>query len=84
MNCDCKLQRTDSNTSKRQFYKGNYTKAREDFMLVGWSKLYSMDVQESFDFICEEIKTCTENNVPVFKKNSYFTNKPKWMDRYCV
>ena len=37
-------------------------------MLVDWSKLYFMDVQESFDF----------------KKNSYFINKPKWMDRYCV
>ena len=32
----------------------------------------------------DEIKTCTEKNVLVFKKNSYFINKPKWMDRYCV
>ena len=53
-------------------------------MLVDWSKLYFMDVQESFDFICDEIKTCTEKNVLVFKKNNYFINKPKWMDRYCV
>ena len=43
-----------------------------------------MDVQESFNFICDEIKTCTENNLSVLKKNSYLINKPKFMDRYCV
>ena len=82
--CDCSLQRTNINVSKRQYYKGNYTKAREDFMLVDWSKLDSLEVQDSFDFICEEIKTCTENNVPVFKKNNYTIKKPKWMDKHCV
>ena len=82
--CDCSLQRTNINVSKRQYYKGNYTKAREDFMLVDWSKLDSLEVQDSFYFICEEIKTCTENNVPVFKKNNYTIKKPKWMDKHCV
>ena len=60
-------------------------KAREDFTSIDWAKLNSMEVQDSFDFICNEIKTCTENNVQVFKKNNNLTiNKPKWMDRYCV
>ena len=31
-------------------------------MLVDWSKLYSMAVQESFDFICDKIKTCTKQS----------------------
>ena len=73
-----------SYVSKRQYYKWNYTKAREDFMLVDWSKLDSLEVQDSFDFICEEIKTCTENNVPVFKKNNFTIKKPKWKDKHCV
>ena len=82
--CDCSLQRTNINVSKRQYYKGNYPKAREDFMLVDWSTLDSLEVQDSFDFICDEIKTCTENNEPVFKKNNYTIKKPKWMDKHCV
>ena len=31
---------------------------REDFTSVDWSKLNSMEVQDSFDVICNEIKTC--------------------------
>ena len=84
IDCDCFLQRTNSDVTKRQYYKGNYAQAREDFMLVDWSKLDIMGVQDSFDFVCAEIKTCTENNVPVFKKNNYTVNKPKWMDKHCV
>ena len=84
ISCDCNLQRTFLNVPKRQYYKGNYMKAREDFTSTDRAKLNSMDVQDSFDFICNEIKTCTKNNIPVFKNNNFTINKPKWMDRYCV
>ena len=53
IDCDCFLQRTNSDVTKRQYYKGNYAKAREDFMLVDWSKLDTgtMGVQDNLDFV---------------------------------
>ena len=57
ISCDCNLQRTFLNIPKQQYYKGNYMKAREDFTSIDWAKLNSMDVQDSYDFICNEIKT---------------------------
>lgn len=82
--CDCNIEKISLITEKRQFYKGDYNKAREDFSMVDWSRMNSMDVQESFDFICGEVKTCIDNNVPIKKQNNYFSKKPKWMDKYCL
>lgn len=54
-NFTCSIAKTASSINKRQFYKGNYVKAREELSQVQWNMAGTRTVQDNFSFIKQEI-----------------------------
>ena len=76
---DCYNPRHDI---KRNFYRGDYVKAKELLSAVPWNEMSDMSLQDSCDFFYENINTVIDQTIPetsTTKKRS----KPIWMDYYC-
>ena len=79
----CSPTKIESNTIKRNFYRGNYIAIREDLGSVNWAEMNSLNVQERWDLFMEKITNCIEKHVPVIRYTGKRL-KPKWMDGNCV
>ena len=79
----CTLNNVESATVKRNYYKGDYSAARDYLSGVDWSEMDSMNVQESWGLFIGHVTNCVDKFIPV-KKQCQKKMKPKWMDRYCL
>ena len=79
----CSPTKIESNTIKRNFYRGNYIAIKEDLGSVNWAEMNSLNVQERWDLFMEKITNCMEKHIPVIRYTGKRL-KPKWMDGYCV
>ena len=80
---NCNVIMKDSETVKRNFYKGNYDNMREELSSVNWETMNSMNVEDSWNFFLSKIKTSVEKNVPL-KRSHHKRKKQKWVDSTCI
>ena len=79
----CNLNNVESNTVKRNFYKGDYSAVRDLLSSVKWSEMISMDIQESWDLLIKHVSDCVEKFVPLKRQNPNKV-KSKWLDAHCL
>ena len=64
----CNLVVPDTDTVKRNFYKGNYEDIRQELSAVNWENMDNLNVEESWNFFIDKINKKCHSNV---------TNAPK-------
>ena len=79
----CNVITKDSDTEKRNFYKGNYDKIREELSSVNWETMSHMNVEESWNFFLDRLKNSVDRNVPL-KKVHAGRRKQKWVYAECL
>ena len=63
----CTLNNVESATVKRNYYKGDYSAARDYLSAVDWSEMDSMNVQESWGLFIGHVTNCVDKFIPVKK-----------------
>ena len=57
---NCNVIMRDSETVKRNFYKGNNDDMREELSSVNWESMNSMNVEDSWNFFLSKLKASVE------------------------
>ena len=73
----------DSETIKRNFYRGNYDSMREDLQNVDWGCIDSMNVEDSWNFFINKINNGIEKHVPL-KRLNHNKKKQRWINSECL
>ena len=79
----CKLAVNDSETIKRNFYKGNYEAIREELQAVNWESIEDLNVEDSWNFFITKINNVIDKHVPQKKLNRN-KRKQKWINAECL
>ena len=84
---NCGLICKDLKTVKRNFYKGDYDKIREELSVIDWNTgqltLDEKNVEESWDFFINQISGCIEKHIPL-KKVNLNRKRQRWVDTVCL
>ena len=76
----CNLAVQDTDTVKRNFYKGNYEDIRQELSAVNWENMDNLNVEESWNFFIDKIKNSIDKHVPLKKVKSEHKKEAK-MDK---
>ena len=79
----CNLVVNDSETIKRNFYKGNYEAIREELQAVNWESIEDLNVEDSWNFFITKINNVIDKHVPQKKLNRN-KRKQKWINTECL
>ena len=80
---NCSLLEVDSETIKRNFYRGNYDSMRVDLQNVDWGCIDSMNVEDSWNFFINKINNGIEKHVPL-KRLNHNKKKQRWINSECL
>ena len=61
----CNLAVQDTDTVKRNVYKGNYEDIRQELSAVNWENMGNLNVEESWNFFIDKIKNRIDKHVPL-------------------
>ena len=80
---NCSVIMKDSETVKRNVYKGNYDEIRNELITVNWREMDNMNMEESWEFFINKLNDSIEKHVPL-NRNHQRRRKQRWVDTNCL
>ena len=83
ININCKPVVHSVESTKRNYYKGDYQAIRRDLSKVNWELLEELNVEDSYAYFMQNIEKIVDKNIPLIKTGTG-RRKKKWLDRKCI